>query len=164
MIQSEESCIQLVFNNVLELNCGVCMAAFQCISSCVFVWKLLCAQLNCCNLPIGDGSFPNVIYAHFWSCHLCLWIMQICWIWMLCIFRCHHQNWVPYPGGLCMPLQFLVMLLASNNSLFSVKPEVVIFVVFLGFLQVSLRSLCVHDCLFYQTVPMCPSFWLKYPL
>jgi hypothetical protein len=58
----------------------------------------------------------------------------------------------------CVPLQFLVMLLASNNSLFSVKSEVVIFVVFLGFLQVSLRSLCVHDCLFYQTVPMCPSF------
>jgi hypothetical protein len=39
MIQSEESCIQLVFNNALELNCGVCMAAFQCISSCVFVWS-----------------------------------------------------------------------------------------------------------------------------
>jgi hypothetical protein len=42
MIQSEESCIQLVFNNVLELNCGVCMAAFQCISSCVFVEVVMC--------------------------------------------------------------------------------------------------------------------------
>ncbi len=128
MIQSEESCIQLV-NNVLELNCGVCMAAFQCISSCVFVWScyvhswiVAICQLVMVQFPM---SFMHIFGVVIFASELCRSVGFECCVYSDATTRIEYHIQVG-----CVPSQFLVMLLASNNSLFSVKSEVVIFVVF----------------------------------